>query len=64
MIRKVMNNLLVLRDRQSMWIAANEGEAMMLAKKIDLTPPGTWKVARFSQNGEAQILLMILLGKK
>lgn len=48
--------MLDLRDRQQMAIALAKGGAMMQARKIDLTQPGTWEFSGFSQNGEDGIL--------
>ncbi len=56
MIRKLMNYMLDVRDRQQMAIALAKGGAMMHARKIDLTQPGTWEFSGFSQNGEDGIL--------
>jgi hypothetical protein len=56
MIRRLMNYLLDIRDRQRINIALSKGGAMMNARKIDLTQPGTWEFSGFSQNGEDGIL--------
>jgi hypothetical protein len=56
MIKKFMNYLLDLRDRQQMGIALGKGGAMMHARNIDLTQPETWEFSGFSQNGEDGIL--------
>ena len=56
MIRKLMNYLLDVRDRQQMTIALAKGGAMMHARDIDLTQPATWEFSGFSQNGEDGIL--------
>ena len=56
MIKKFMNYLLDVRDRQQMAIALGKGGAMMHARNIDLTQPGTWEFSGFSQNGEDGIL--------
>ena len=56
MIKKFMNYLLDVRDRQQMAIALGKGGAMMHARNIDLTRPGTWEFSGFSQNGEDGIL--------
>lgn len=56
MIRKLMNYMLDVRDRQQMAIALAKGGAMMHARNIDLTQPGTWEFSGFSQNGEDGIL--------
>lgn len=56
MVRKFMNYLLDLRDRQRINIALSKGGAMMNARNIDLTQPGTWEFSGFSQNGEDGIL--------
>jgi hypothetical protein len=51
-----MNYLLDVRDRQQMAIALGKGGAMMHARNIDLTQPGSWEFSGFSQNGEDGIL--------
>lgn len=51
-----MNYLLDVRDRQQMAIALGKGGAMMQARSIDLSQPGTWEFSGFSQNGEDGIL--------
>jgi hypothetical protein len=56
MIRKLINYLLDLRDRQRIIIALSKGGAMMNARNIDLTQPATWEFSGFSQNGEDGIL--------
>ena len=56
MIRRFMNYLLGLRDRQRIAIALSRGGAMMLARKIDLKSPESWEFSGFSQNGEDGIL--------
>lgn len=56
MIKRFMNFLLDTRDRQRIGIALSKGGAMMHARKIDLTQPGTWEFSGFSQNGEDGIL--------
>lgn len=56
MIKKFMNYLLDVRDRQQIAIALAKGGAMMHARNIDLTQPGTWEFSGFSQNGEDGIL--------
>lgn len=56
MIKRLMNYLLDVRDRQRINIALSKGGAMMHARNIDLTQPGTWEFSGFSQNGEDGIL--------
>lgn len=56
MIKKLMNYLLDVRDRQQMAIALGKGGAMMQARNIDLMRPSTWEFSGFSQNGEDGIL--------
>jgi hypothetical protein len=56
MIKKFKNYLLDVRDRQQMAIALGKGGAMMQARNLDLTQPGTWEFSGFSQNGEDGIL--------
>jgi len=56
MIRKLINYLLDVRDRQKICIALSRGAAMMHTRNIDLTQPGTWEFSGFSQNGEDGIL--------
>lgn len=56
MIKKFLNYLLDVRDRQRICIALTKGGAMMHARNIDLTQPETWEFSGFSQNGEDGIL--------
>jgi hypothetical protein len=56
MIKKLLNYLLDVRDRQQMAIALGKGGAMMHARNIDLSQPDTWEFSGFSQNGEDGIL--------
>ncbi|MDI1270363.1 MAG: hypothetical protein PSV40_14855 [Polaromonas sp.] len=56
MIRKATNYLLDMRDRQRIAIALSKGAAMMGARNIDLSKPGSWEFSGFSQNGEDGIL--------
>jgi hypothetical protein len=56
MIRKLMNYLLDVRDRQRIAIALSKGAAMMQARNIDLRHPASWEFSGFSQNGEDGIL--------
>ena len=56
MIKKLLNYLLDVRDRQQMAIALGKGGAMMPARSIDLMRPSTWEFSGFSQNGEDGIL--------
>src|SRR5258708_29993720 len=56
MIKKALNYLLDMRDRQRIIIALTKGAAMMHARNIDLTRPATWEFSGFSQNGEDGIL--------
>ena len=56
MIRRLLNWAFDLRDRQRIIIALSKGAAMMHARNIDLTLPGTWEFSGFSQNGEDGIL--------
>lgn len=56
MIKRLMNYLLDLRDRQRIIIALSKGGAMMSARNIDLKKPETWEFSGFSQNGEDGIL--------
>lgn len=56
MIRRLMNYLLDVRDRQRINIALSKGAAMMQARNIDLKLPVTWEFSGFSQNGEDGIL--------
>ena len=51
-----MSFLLDLRDRQRVVIALSKGAAMMQARQIDPSAPGTWEFSGFSQNGEDGIL--------
>lgn len=56
MLKRLMNYLLDVRDRQRIGIALSRGSAMMQARKINLTRPETWEFSGFSQNGEDGIL--------
>lgn len=56
MIRKLMNYLLDVRDRQRISIALSKGAAMMQARVVDLKSPASWEFSGFSQNGEDGIL--------
>lgn len=56
MIRRLMNYLLDVRDRQRIAIALSKGAAMMHARNIDLKSPASWEFSGFSQNGEDGIL--------
>lgn len=56
MIKKILNYILDIRDRQKMIIALTKGGAMMHARRIDLKRPATWEFSGFSQNGEDGIL--------
>lgn len=56
MIKRVVNYLLDVRDRQRIAIGLSKGAAMMPARNIDLTKPTSWEFSGFSQNGEDGIL--------
>lgn len=56
MIKRLMNYLLDVRDRQRINIALSKGAAMMQARNIDFKKPATWEFSGFSQNGEDGIL--------
>ncbi|HSB19970.1 MAG TPA: hypothetical protein VLD85_08190, partial [Anaeromyxobacteraceae bacterium] len=56
MFRGLRNRRLEVRDRQRIAIALARGGAMMQARRIDLSRPGTWEFSGFSQNGEDGIL--------
>jgi hypothetical protein len=56
MIKKLLNYLYDMRDRQRIIIALSKGAAMMNSREVDLTRPGTWEFSGFSQNGEDGIL--------
>lgn len=56
MIKRFMNYLLDVRDRQRIAIALSKGAAMMHARNVDLKLPATWEFSGFSQNGEDGIL--------
>jgi hypothetical protein len=56
LIKKLLNYMLDLRDRQQIAIAVGKGAAMMQGRRIDLTRPATWEFSAFSQNGEDGIL--------
>lgn len=54
--RKLMHYLFDIRDRQRVNIALSRGAAMLSARRVDLSRPGTWEFSGFSQNGEDGIL--------
>lgn len=56
MFKKIKNYLWDMQDRQRINIALSKGGAMMNARNVDLTQPGTWEFSGFSQNGEDGIL--------
>lgn len=56
MIKRTINYLLDMRDRQRIAIGLSKGAAMMGARNIDLARPATWEFSGFSQNGEDGIL--------
>lgn len=56
MFGRLINFMYGLRDRQRIIICLVKGSAMMQARKIDLSDPGTWEFSGFSQNGEDGIL--------
>lgn len=56
MIKRAINYLLDVRDRQRIAIGLAKGGAMMSARNIDLTKPSSWEFSGFSQNGEDGIL--------
>lgn len=56
MIKRAINYLLDVRDRQRIAISLSKGAAMMQARNIDLTNPASWEFSGFSQNGEDGIL--------
>lgn len=56
MIKKIINFMYGLRDRQRIIISLTKGAAMMGARNVDLRLPETWEFSGFSQNGEDGIL--------
>ena len=56
MIKRAVNYLLDVRDRQRIAIGISKGAAMMAARHIDLTRPASWEFSGFSPNGEDGIL--------
>lgn len=56
MIKRALNYLLDVRDRQRIAIGLSKGGAMMQARDIDFTKPASWEFSGFSQNGEDGIL--------
>lgn len=56
MIKRIINLIYDVRDRQRMAIALSKGAAMMLSRNIDLQKPATWEFSGFSQNGEDGII--------
>jgi hypothetical protein len=56
MIKRALNYLLDVRDRQRIAIGLSKGGAMMQARNINYTKPASWEFSGFSQNGEDGIL--------
>jgi hypothetical protein len=56
MIKKVINFMYAIRDRQRIIINLTKGATSMVARIIDLKKPQTWEFSGFSQNGEDGIL--------
>lgn len=56
MFSRAVDFLRELRDRQRIAAALAKGGAMMHARAVDLTEPGTWEFSGFSQNGEDGVL--------
>lgn len=56
MVKKLLNYMLDLRDRQQIAIAVAKGGAMMHGRCVDPRLPSTWEFSAFSQNGEDGIL--------
>jgi hypothetical protein len=56
MFERAVNLLRDVRDRQRIAVALAKGGAMMQARRIDLTDPGSWEFSGFSQNGEDGVL--------
>lgn len=56
MIKKIFKYLYDVQNRQRIAIALSKGAAMMHARRIDLSQPGSWEFSGFSQNGEDGIL--------
>jgi hypothetical protein len=56
MIRRILNYLHALEDRQEVAIALSKGAAGLAERRIDLRQPGSWEFSGFSQNGEDGIL--------
>jgi len=56
MIKKIINFMYGLRDRQRIIIGLTKGSAMMGARRVDPKLPQTWEFSGFSQNGEDGIL--------
>ena len=56
MIKKFIDFLWGLRNRQQIAIALSKGAAMRQARVVDLTQPASWEFSGFSQNGEDGIL--------
>ncbi len=56
MIKKIINFMHSLRDRQRINIAISKGIASASLRNIDETRPETWEFSGFSQNGEDGIL--------
>lgn len=56
MIKKIINFMYSLRDRQRILIGLTKGAAAMSTRRVDLRNPLTWEFSGFSQNGEDGIL--------
>jgi hypothetical protein len=56
MIKKIINFMYGIRDRQRIIIGLSKGTAMMQARNINFKKPETWEFSGFSQNGEDGIL--------
>ncbi|RJX30702.1 MAG: hypothetical protein C4516_08020 [Oxalobacter sp.] len=59
MLKKIINFMYALRDRQRITIGLTKGVAAMATRTVDLRDPGSWEFSGFSQNGEDGILQVL-----
>lgn len=59
MLKKIINFMYALRDRQRISISLVKGSAAMAARTVNLHNPVSWEFSGFSQNGEDGILQVL-----